>query len=107
MEEPGKIGYCTVEPKPGFKLVQDLPETPVIWKRKFTTVQSQDWPHEHFTLYRYATPWVRVNKFNLWNQNEKSALDSFSAARPNIPLCHEVVNLDSLEEHMLTSYPYP
>ncbi|GAB2268106.1 hypothetical protein Dimus_003084, partial [Dionaea muscipula] len=95
------------EPKASFKLVQDLPETPVIWKRKFITVQSRDWPQEHFTLYRYATPWVRVNKFNLWNRNEKRALDSFSAARPNFPLCHEVVNLESLEENMLTSYPHP
>ncbi|GAB2284023.1 hypothetical protein Dimus_018506 [Dionaea muscipula] len=82
VEEPGKTGYCTVEPKAGFKIVQDLPETPVIWKRTFITVRSRDWPHEHFTLYRYATPWVRVNKFNLWNRNEKRALDSFSATRP-------------------------
>ncbi|GAB2295184.1 hypothetical protein Dimus_029359 [Dionaea muscipula] len=100
VEEPEKTGYCTVEPKAGFKLVQDLPETPVISKRKFITVRSRDWPHEHFTLYRYATPWIRVNKFNLWNRNEKRALNSFSVARPNIPPCHEVVNLESLEEHM-------
>ncbi|GAB2302449.1 hypothetical protein Dimus_036459 [Dionaea muscipula] len=77
VEEPEKMGYCTVEPKAGFKLVQDLPETPVIWKRKFITVRSRDWPHEHFTLYQYATPWVKVNKFNLWNRNEKRALDFF------------------------------
>ncbi|GAB2270858.1 hypothetical protein Dimus_005722, partial [Dionaea muscipula] len=56
VEEPRKTGYCTVEPKASFKLVQDLPETLVIWKRKFITVRSRDWPHEHFTLYRYATP---------------------------------------------------
>ncbi|GAB2269132.1 hypothetical protein Dimus_004060 [Dionaea muscipula] len=107
VEEPEKTGYCTLEPKAGFKLVQDLPKTPVIWKRKFITVRSRDWPHENFTLYRYATPWVRVKKFNLWNRNEKRALESFPVARPSIPLCNEVENLDSLEERMLTSYPHP
>ncbi|GAB2266002.1 hypothetical protein Dimus_001032 [Dionaea muscipula] len=106
LEEPGRRGIVFVEPKVGFKLVQDLPETPVIWKRKFITVRSRDWPHEYFTLYRYTTPLVRINKFDLWNRNERRALDSFPAARPNIPLCHEIVNLDNLEEHMLTSYPH-
>ncbi|GAB2280829.1 hypothetical protein Dimus_015452 [Dionaea muscipula] len=58
VEEPGKTGYCTVEPKIGFKLVQDLPETPVIRKRKFIIVQSRDWPHEHFTLYCSDKKWL-------------------------------------------------
>ncbi|GAB2281137.1 hypothetical protein Dimus_015742 [Dionaea muscipula] len=30
VEEPGKTGYSTVEPKAGFKLVQDLSEAPAI-----------------------------------------------------------------------------
>ncbi|GAB2295132.1 hypothetical protein Dimus_029306 [Dionaea muscipula] len=40
LKELGKTGYCTVEPKAGFKLVQDLPETPIIWKRKFITLRG-------------------------------------------------------------------
>ncbi|GAB2265752.1 hypothetical protein Dimus_000788 [Dionaea muscipula] len=34
LEDPGKTDYCTVEPYTGFKLVQDLPETPVISKKE-------------------------------------------------------------------------
>ncbi|GAB2290721.1 hypothetical protein Dimus_024995 [Dionaea muscipula] len=106
VEEPGNICYYTVESKSGFKLIHDLPKTPGIWKGKFITVRSWDIPHEHFTLHRFVAPRVRGNNFNQSTRNEWRALDSFYATRLNIPMCHEVVNLDSLEEHLLTSVPY-
>ncbi|GAB2284139.1 hypothetical protein Dimus_018607 [Dionaea muscipula] len=63
VEEAGKTGYYTMEPKSGFKLFQDLPETMAISKRKFIIVR-------------------------------------------NIPVYHEVVNLDSFVGHLLTFIPH-
>ncbi|GAB2270580.1 hypothetical protein Dimus_005465, partial [Dionaea muscipula] len=49
---------------------------------------------------------VCMNFFCDWSKNEKRPLKSFTATRLVIPKYHEVVHLDSLEEHMISSVPH-
>ncbi|GAB2272802.1 hypothetical protein Dimus_007622 [Dionaea muscipula] len=80
VEEPGKTGYCTVEPKAGFKLVQDLPETHVIWKRKFITVRRKI-PVQCFLLYGMTGSKQRLAAMRRLRKKTSTQLEAGSGKR--------------------------
>ncbi|GAB2279078.1 hypothetical protein Dimus_039324 [Dionaea muscipula] len=105
-EEPANTGYFVIKPCSGYKLVREMPEVPVIWKRKFIRVWSDAWPSGSFTLPGEPELESWIILVDGISEQLARLLRSFLVISPRNPRYTQVVTLNTLEQCGIAIVPH-